>query len=226
MVVDMKPILYDDQLGKEWIDWVESAAGSREQEIYPLIKEWLSDTKPKELVDIGCGQGACSTLVADEIGYTGVDQSPVLIKRAKELYPARNFLIGDAYKIPAKDDSFDAAMSIWVWSHIKNLELAAKDMRRTLNHGGKFLIVTASPYTYEERKTFYTSYKEKDGLLIGDFDLGEGKVLSNSTLYLHSLDKIKKSILEAGLLIDSITKLGFLDTYKDGLYIAIKGHRE
>lgn len=59
-------ILYNDILGNEWIDWVEepNPTGSREKEIYPLIKRWLKKSKPTVLVDIGCGQGICSTLIS------------------------------------------------------------------------------------------------------------------------------------------------------------------
>lgn len=221
--------LYDDRLGKEWIEYAEKVnpEGSREREIFPLIKNWLLLIKPASLLDIGCGQGICSTLVSKATKYTGIDSSSVLIERAKELYPSASlqFLKGSAEKLPCEDDSFDAEISIWVWSHIENLERAAGEMFRTLRSGGKFLIITANPDTYEERRTFYKTYKEKDGLLVGDFDLGGGKVLTNSTLYLHSRGRIEKAIKDSGLRIDAIDSIGQLDHYPKGLYLAISGSR-
>jgi ubiquinone/menaquinone biosynthesis C-methylase UbiE len=222
-------ILYNERLGNEWIDWVEgeNLTGTRAQEIFPLITQWLADKKPASVLDIGCGQGICSTLVSSEMKYVGVDPSLVLIKRAEELYSSGNkkFIEGDALELTFKNNSFDATMSIWVWSHLKDLAQAAREMQRVLKTNGSFLIVTANPDTYEERKTFYTSYEEKDGLLTGTFDLENGKSLSNSTLYLHSREFIEKSIAEAGLEIDSLTHVGQLEKYLKGLYIAIKGHK-
>lgn len=224
-----KDVLYNNVLGNEWINWVEEAdpTGSREQEIYPLIKDWLAKIKSKEVLDIGCGQGACVALIDRGIKYIGIDPAPILIERAKKLYSSegREFVEGDAYKIPLGKASVDASMSIWVWSHLENLELAAEEMERVLKSEGHFLIITANPDTYEERKTFYKSYEEKDGLLVGTFDLGEGKTLTDSTLYLHTREKIEEAIKRAGLIIDSIDEIGQTDTYKKGLYLAIQGHK-
>ncbi len=222
-------ILYNNTLGNEWIDWVEesNSNGNREKEIYPLIKKWLKKTKPAILVDIGCGQGVCSTLLSKETKYIGIDASSILLKRALKLYSSldRQFIKGNVTKIPLKNNSIDAVMSIWVWSHIKNLELAAEEMWRVLKPEGNFLIVNANPETYNVRRTFYKSYKEKKGLLIGTFDLDNGKILTNSTLYLHSKKRIEDAVKKSGLTIDSIEKLSKAKDYKNGLYLAIQGHK-
>lgn len=83
-------------------------------------------------------------------------------------------------------------------------------MYRLLKKGGKFLIITAHPESYDERIHFYKKYKIKDNLLVGDFDLGNGKILSESTLYLHSENSILSYIKSTGLQITNIGKLGKL----------------
>jgi ubiquinone/menaquinone biosynthesis C-methylase UbiE len=222
-------ILYNNTLGNEWAEWVEESnpAGSREQEIYPLVKKWFKKSKPAVLADIGCGQGICSSLLDKKIKYIGIDSSSVLIRRARKLYSTSNrkFMEGDVLKLPLKDGSVDAAMSIWVWSHIENIELAAKEMRRVLKSKGNFLIVTANPETYKERKTFYKSYKEKNGFLIGTFDLGDEKFLTDTTLYLHNKKRIKDAISRSGLIADFIKRVGQAETSDKGLYLAIQGHK-
>lgn len=229
LIKDQKKVLYNEKLGNEWIEWVEkdNSKGSREQEIFPLIKKWLSDVKPENLLDIGCGQGVCSTIIDETISYVGIDPSSVLIERAQKLYTSSNrkFIVGDALALPIENEAFKAEMSIWVWSHLQDLETASKEMFRTLLPGGTFLIITANPDTYEERKTFYKLYEENNGLLVGTFDLGEGNQLTDSTLYLYSKEYIKESIKSSGLVIDSFDKLGQLQDYPKGLYIAIQGHR-
>ena len=182
---------------------------------------------PSTLVDIGCGQGACSRLVGANIEYVGVDASNTLIKRANDLYgeAAKRFVRGDVYKLPLADSSADAVMSVWVWSHLESLPNATTEMARILKPGGKFLVINANPDTYEERKGFYTKYEMKGDVLVGDFDLGEGKVLSNSTLYFHSRDEMTGALESSGLNIDDTATLGYKETYPQGLYIAISGHK-
>jgi len=221
--------LYDKILANEWIDWVETSnpQGTREQEIFPYIKKWLKEFKPKVVADIGCGQGACSKLFDNKTQYIGVDTSTILIERAKKLYssPKRRFIEGDAYKIPLKKESVDAIMSIWVWSHLENLDLVAEQMFKTLKSNGRFLIITANPETYDERKTFYKEYKIKDNLLVGTFDLGNGKTLTDTTLYLHSKKQMEDAIKHAGLTISHIKRMGQAETSDKGLYLALEGSK-
>jgi ubiquinone/menaquinone biosynthesis C-methylase UbiE len=226
---DKSAFLYDKKLAKEWIDWIETEnpEGSREKEIYPFIKKWMKTIKPKSVVDIGCGQGVCSNLIDQKIKYIGIDPSKKLIKRAKELYkaPNREFIIGDAYKIPLENNNTDAVLSIWVWSHLEDLEKAAREMYRILKPGCHFLTITANPDTYDIRKTFYKSFKEDEGCLVGTFDLGEGRVLTNTILYLHTKKRIIRAIDKSKLKIDKIDTIGLKDTYPGGLNILIKGHK-
>lgn len=218
---------YNTNLAKEWIDWVEmpDLQGARKKEIIPFIKKWLEEVKPKVLCDIGCGQGSCSDLIDEKTKYIGIDPSRTLLTRAKNIYfsPSRQFNEGNAYNIPLDNEIIDAVISIWVWSYLEDLNLAAKEMFRILKSEGRFLIITANPETYEERKTFYKNYTIKGNLLKGTFDLGGGKVLSNTTLYLHSKDDIEKAIKQAGLKINSIKRMGQAKTSGKGLYLVIEG---
>jgi ubiquinone/menaquinone biosynthesis C-methylase UbiE len=222
--------LYSGKLAKEWVDWVETPdpKGTREKEIFLYIKRWLKQFQQKTVIDIGCGQGAVSELFYEKINYIGIDPSEDLIKRAKKKYESlnRKFVIGSAYELPLDSNSADGAMSIWVWSHLENLKSASEEMFRVLKQNGRFLIITASPDTYEERKTFYKSYKIHGNKLVGTFDLGNGKALSDTTLYLHTKRDMKESITKAGLIIEKIEKLGQAETSDLGLYIVIEGYKK
>ena len=223
----MQP-LYNKVLANEWIEWVEKSNpnGTRDQEIFPYIQKWLKEFKPEIVADIGCGQGACSKLF-NKTQYIGVDPSTILIERAKKRYLSSNrkFVVGDAYKIPLKKESVDAIMSIWVWSHLENLNLTSKQMYKILKPQGKFLIITANPETYDERKTFYTEYSIKGNLLTGTFNLGNGKTLTDTTLYLHSKKQMTEAITQAGFNISRIKKMGRAETSDKGLYLVIEGYK-
>ncbi len=220
-------VLYDDILANEWIDWVETpnSEGIREKEIFPFVRKWLEKSKPKVLADVGCGQGFCSKLIDDKVKYIGIDPSTILINRAKKLYISSNkeFMLGDVYDIPLENESVDAIISIWVWSHLDNITLAAKEMFRVLSSKGQFLIITANPETYEERKTFYKKYTIKNKLLKGTFDLGNGKVLTNTTLYLHTKEEIEEAVKQAGFKINKIRGIGQAESSDKELYLVIEG---
>lgn len=63
------------------------------------------------VLDLGCGCGASTELLTRQ-GFKaiGVDQSPALLKNARELYPHLHFVRGDATDIPFEDDTFDAVL--------------------------------------------------------------------------------------------------------------------
>jgi len=224
-----KKVFYDQKLAEEWSEWVEmdNASGGREKEIYPLIREWLKKVRPCKVVDIGCGQGVCSTLVGSRVKYIGIDQSEFLIERAREHYSNNNatFKVGDADDIPLKDNSTDSILSLWVWSHLPELQKGAREMCRILQPNGHFLVITANPSTYNIRKTFYSTYKDYDGYLIGTFDLGGGKTLTDTNLYFHTETDMKNALLDAGLAIDEVKTFGLEDEYPGGLNIMITGRK-
>lgn len=220
-----EPVLYGEQLAGEWSEWVETPnpEGSREKELFPEVRSWLAQRRPTNVVDIGCGQGILSTLVPSEIDYHGVDLSEPLIARAKKQYaaPSRSFESGDAYRLPFEAATFDAAISFWVWSHLASPLRAAAEMSRVLKPHGFCLIITANPETYDVRRGFYSRYEEKDGLIIGDFDLGDGRKLTNTTLYLHTIPDLYAALKGAGLVIEETKRAGMLDEYPAGLYLII-----
>lgn len=227
--VNMMSVLYDEKLSKEWIAWVEqnNSKNTREKEIFPFIQSWIHHAEFKSLLDIGCGQGSCSSIIPQDIIYVGLDSSPTLIDRAKERYPEshKTFLLGDLFALPFEDSSFDALLSVWVWSHLEHLSLAAKEMFCVLKSSGKCLIITAHPKTYEERKTFYSEYAITRKLLTGTFNLGNNQFLSNTTLYLHTQNEIEEAIENAGFRIDRRLGLGPAKTHGKFLYLVIEASK-
>lgn len=134
---------------REWIAIVESEKGQiRDGDIYPKLKAWINNIDPSEILDIGSGQGICSDKIdLQKRNYTGIEQSPFLVDRAKQLYLSENrkFIMGDIYQMPFLDSTFDAAFSVAVWHLLANLKKAAGEMSRVLKSNGHFLIITANP---------------------------------------------------------------------------------
>jgi SAM-dependent methyltransferase len=128
------------------MDCIESRdADVREQDIYPHLKQWIWDNDITNVVDLGSGQGICSTKIPEDTFYTGVEPSPFLLKRAHDLYPSEKFLHGSAYNIPLASGSIEGIFSIAVWHLLGESEKAAHELSRVLREGGHFLIITADP---------------------------------------------------------------------------------
>jgi ubiquinone/menaquinone biosynthesis C-methylase UbiE len=226
-------------IAEQWIATVENEKGTiRDKEINPQLKEWLTAYSPKKVLDIGCGQGICSENVdLSSTAYIGVDPSLFLIERAKQIYnkPNCTFVVGNAYSLPIEDNSVDAAFSITVWFHLENLSKASEELSRVLSDGGRFMIVTADPDSYDLWDTHYSN-TSKEGKKV----VGSAKVLLNpddtvhkyarmdrNTFYRHSIDEIMAPLNNNGLKVDEIVKMGILPIHNGrNLFITIVGHKQ
>ena len=75
--------------------------------------------KDKKVLDIACGKGTTSILIAKKFGckVVGIDISPVLIEEAKKLAKRNkvnkliDFQVADATHLPFNDNEFDASIA-------------------------------------------------------------------------------------------------------------------
>lgn len=184
----------------DWINTIESAGASvREKDIYPKLVSWSEGLS--NVLEIGCGQGVCSTKIAAK--YTGIDPSQVLIERAKELYPQHTFLVGDSTKIPFADKTFDGVFSIAVWHLIPDIRLATQELYRVLSSNGKFLIISADPANYDAWKKSYHTISMNGKMLTGGRKAFDGTEIQD-VLYLHTKNEIFGAMNEAGIFINKM----------------------
>lgn len=195
----------------DWINTIESAgANVREKDIYPKLTEWSHGLT--NILEIGCGQGVCSTKVTAK--YTGIDPSQVMIDRAKELYPDRTFLTGDASKLPFPDKTFDGVFSIAVWHLIPDIRKATQELYRMLSSNGKFLIISADPANYDAWKKSYHTIHRDGKKLTGTRKAFDGTDIQD-VLYLHSKNEIFGAMNEAGIFINK------METFRN--FISLEG---
>lgn len=76
----------------------------------------------KRVLDIGCGRGKfLNTSATRNIEAYGVD--------LRAVYKGDNLVLADAYKLPFKDDSFDAVLANWFFNDLKDLQnITDKDL--------------------------------------------------------------------------------------------------
>lgn len=193
---------FDAQSAQEWIASVEKAGPTlRDQDIYPMLDNWLARVQPRRVLDIGCGQGICADkLNLQFIEYSGIDPSPFLIARAQELYAreGRTFAVGNAYAVTADDGSYDAAFSVLVWHLLSDIERAAAEMSRVLGDGGAFMIITANPASLAQWAAMYDTPVVSGHKLEGVMH-ASGTAGSRDVLYFHDADAITHVLAQAGL---------------------------
>lgn len=217
----------NEKVSHEWISSVENEKGEfRDQYIYPKIKKWQSEVKPRKILEVGCGQGICSNYFSlENTNYIGIEPSETLLNRAKTYYNSdhKKYILGNIYNLPLPEKNVDSVILVNVLLHLENINLAAQELSRVLENGGHYLIITANPSHYNEWENFFYDYTKKDNKLVGKFILPNCNI-SQHIMYLHSLDAIKSSLETHGLPVEDTDVFGSIDEYNNIPYfISLKG---
>lgn len=107
----------------------------------PAFFEILPDVTGLKGIDIGCGEGNNTRLLAEKgAAVTAIDISPVFIEYANAFereYPLHiNYLVGNATEMPFANESFNFATSFMCLMDIPNPEKAFTEAYRVLKPGG------------------------------------------------------------------------------------------
>jgi ubiquinone/menaquinone biosynthesis C-methylase UbiE len=98
------------------------------------------------LLEIGCGTGAIARVVAAWPGVgevLGVDPSPILLTRARELsegMPNLSFEEGDGCRLALPDAAFDAVVLHRVLSHVPEPDTILAEAHRVMRGGGQLAV--------------------------------------------------------------------------------------
>lgn len=93
------------------------------------------------VLDVGCGTGGPTKMLEKRTGYiVGVDISNCFDK--SKVSAKLDFVLGDATRLPFRDESFDAVVSFDVIEHIQNdLEFLC-EIKRVMKKGAMLLLET------------------------------------------------------------------------------------
>jgi SAM-dependent methyltransferase len=95
------------------------------------------------VVEVGCGPGhVAAYLHARGLDARGIDLSPAMVDRARALFPALPFEIGDVTALAAPDASWAAAVAFYSLIHLPRGEMPAalRELRRVLRPGAPLFV--------------------------------------------------------------------------------------
>lgn len=102
----------------------------------------VAPLNPLRILDAGCGEGfTLLKLYELKVGkeLAGIDYSRVAIGTAREMFPYLNVKVGDIYKLPFKENSFDLVICTEVFEHLENPVGALKEIERVAS---KYALIT------------------------------------------------------------------------------------
>lgn len=214
----------DDNVANQWATSVEGETGMfRDTEIYPRLAVWLDPKFTGTVVEVGSGQGICSTKLTNLKGrYIGVEPSKPLTERAQQLYldPRREFVVGGAYKIPVETESADATLSVMVWFHLEDIAKASQEFARILKPGGKFLIITANTRAQKTWESFYFDTTKEGKKMVGKVNVPVNP-MDKSIFYQHTPEEIVTELETAGLTISRTEEFGTIG--EENIFLLVEG---
>ena len=106
-----------------------------------LIKK-LSLGKNVKILDLGCGTGYLSSLLADSVGpgatVVAIDPNKSRLELAQKQYSRPNLLFVEANDVSLPEDQYDLVFSNYVLHWIENKAAVLKKVHQNLKPGGQF----------------------------------------------------------------------------------------
>ena len=131
-------------------------AGCGRQIIYEHLHRYamaLSLAKGKRVLDVACGEGYGSNLLASEAAsVVGVDIDPPTIEHAQNKYARSNlrFLVGPCSALPIEDSSTDLVVSFETIEHVEEQEQFLSEIKRVLTPDGVLIISSPDKKEYSD----------------------------------------------------------------------------
>ncbi len=160
-----------DRLRSQWTasaeDWIAQDQTIRTDFLDSWMLGALGDVSGKRVIDIGCGEGRFTRLLAG-LGAraTGIDLTEPLLDRARRLAVAdETYMFSDAETLDGiEPESFDLAVSYIVLVDLHDYRASIEAAYRVLRPGGAFIVCNVHPMrmttpqgwiTQGGRKLFY-----------------------------------------------------------------------
>jgi ubiquinone/menaquinone biosynthesis C-methylase UbiE len=131
-------------------DWSKSNnARSLPQACADLVKPHIEiisvprSARPRRVLDVGCGLGACTELIArhfDTAEVLGVNLSYEQLQHARSYHPGANYCVMNATQLALVSESFDCVLSIEAAFHFSPRVEFLRSAHRVLMPGGRLVL--------------------------------------------------------------------------------------
>lgn len=129
-----------------------------------VMEHFGGRTENLPVLEIGCGRGIGTEIIFERFGAREVhafDIDPDMVKQARARlcsYPPERLrlFVGDASKIEAYDQSYDAIFDFGIIHHIPNWKAAVAEVARVLRPGGRFFFEEVTTHALD--RWFYRTF--------------------------------------------------------------------
>lgn len=129
---------------------------------YAIVNNYIKD---KTVIDIACGDGYGSSLMADTAkSVVGVDIDAATVATASKKYVKPNlaFKAGSADKIPVESSSIDVVVSFETIEHHDKHDEMLAEIKRVLKPDGLLIISSPDKLTYSDKRNYNNPYHVKE----------------------------------------------------------------
>mgnify|MGYP002789383833 CR=1 len=120
----------------------------------PIMLPRALAAKPRNALDVGCGEGRfCRMLAAHGIETTGVDPTSSLVAHARQTHEAGAYVEAGGGTLPFEDGAFDLVVSYLALIDTPDYRASIAEMARVLKPGGALLIANLNGFNTAGAKT-------------------------------------------------------------------------
>ena len=121
---------------------------------------------PKNILDIGCGNGRNLplSLIFKNIQYFGIDYAEKTLEKAKELYPNVNFKLMDAFNLDFPDKTFDMVIMscfLILYKEEKNQIALLNEAKRVMTNDGIFALIVLNENLFVKNSIYLSKLLAK-----------------------------------------------------------------
>lgn len=171
---------------------------------------WIAPPVNAGWLDIGCGTGAFSQLIAEHCAprsLSGIDPSPAQIEAARVKLPNAVLRVGDSLALPFGDGEFDIVASALVLHFIPDRARAFAEMKRVVRPGGM-----VAAYTWERSAT--SDFAPYAPMLRGLVAIGV-EPMRSPTVPEQQVEGLRKTAEAAGFADTKLTHIEATQSFQD-----------